>query len=89
MTTQELIAELSQYPPETPCNIMDYRKNLGDDDGSGSFAGIYSHISVEYHHLEKDEREFYEEQNNRPYVPWVSISFANEDFDDNGNRIGE
>lgn len=87
MLVEELIQKLQSFPAGTKVCVYDYRKNLGDDIGDGSSAGIYSDFDVELHKLEPDELEYYKEQNDKNWVNWIAIAFANEDYDDDGNNL--
>lgn len=79
MTVYELIKELENYSPETNVRIFDWKKNMLDDSGDGSFEGIYP-IEIEYHNLQGDEKEYWEERNGKDYNPWIALMFTNEDL---------
>jgi len=53
-------------------------KNLGDDMGDGSSAGIYKDFEIE-HYTEQEVKD--------GAIPFSAIVFENEDYDDNGTNI--
>jgi hypothetical protein len=89
MKVEEVIEQLKKFPLGTNVCIYDCRKNLVDDDGDGSGAGIYPDFEIEMHTLEPEEVEFYKEQNDKDFVPWVAIGFKNDDYNDDGKLITE
>lgn len=88
MKKEDLINELQKLPDGVEVCVFDWRKNLGDDIGDGSHAGIYSDVEVSMvSMLSDDELVFYEENNGIEYRPWASISFNSEDYDDCGRCV--
>lgn len=81
MKNKDLIEQLQQFPPDMEVNIFDWRKCALDDTGDGSSAGVYGDFEVEKIELENDEAEYYEEQHEKKFVPWIAIGFVNEDYD--------
>lgn len=84
MKKEKLIEELQKLPDGVEVVVFDWRKNLSEDSGDGSSAGIYPEFDVELHKLEGDEAEFYKEQHDKDFVPFASLSFASDDYDDAG-----
>lgn len=87
MTVNELIEKLKAFPGDIPVNIYDWKKNMGDDIGDGSSAGIYPDFEVSEMNLSDDEKEFIKESQDRDFKPWVAISFENSDYDDDGQLM--
>lgn len=85
MTKSELIKKLNEFPDEMQVRIFDWRKNLNEDNGSGSSAGVYS-FEVVSEKLSEDEKTYFESQNGREYRPWIQLSFDNNDYTDEGSR---
>jgi hypothetical protein len=69
-------------------NLVDWRKNISDGGGDPVSAGIYSEFTVSKEEMSDDEEEFYIEQHGE-YIPFVSICFESEDYDENGNCLIE
>lgn len=88
MLVENLIEELKKIPKGTNVLILDYKKNLGDDDGDGSSAGIYD-FEIDLHELTPDELEFYNERHDTEFKPWVAFAFENPDYDEDGKLIAE
>lgn len=90
MKVQELIKKLQEFPQDTEVRIFDWRKNLYDDNGDGtaSYSGIYS-FDVSMDKLSVDELEYYKEMNEKDYKPWVQLSFENEDYSDDGDKLDQ
>ena len=85
MTVQELINKLETMPKDAPVCLFDWRKNLGLDCGDPSSEGVYNEIDVELQQIEApDEQEYYKSQMDEEFVPWVALSFDNEDYNDDG-----
>lgn len=84
MRVKDLIKELEKMPQEANVNLFDWRKNLSDDIGDGSSEGVYSRFDIHYEELSEDEMEYYKDVNDREYIPWVAISFENDDYNDEG-----
>jgi len=94
MVIENLIKKLVEIQAQHPginVAIFDHRKNLGDDCGDGSHAGIYPvEEPIVMDITEPDEVEFYKEQHDgNDYKPWVALSFDNEDYDENGVLVVE
>ena len=92
MVIENLIKSLVEIQAKRPginVAIFDHRKNLGDDCGDGSSAGIYPEIEPTVMELtEPDEVEYYKEQHDgKAYKPWAALSFDNEDYDKEGELI--
>jgi hypothetical protein len=84
MKKEDLIKELQKLPDGIEICVLDWKKNLGDDDGSGSSEGIYPSFGIGVYELEPDEAEFYKEQNGKDFISFAYLDFENEDYDDNG-----
>lgn len=89
MVIETLIKTLTDIQAKHPginVAVFDYKKNIGDDCGDGSHAGIYSNFEPAVMDItEPDEVEYYREQHDgNNYTPWVALSFENEDYDENG-----
>jgi hypothetical protein len=87
MLIENLIEQLQKLPKGTNVCLYDHRKNMGDDSGDGSSAGIYPEFEISLMDLEPDEIEFLKEQHDRDFVPWVAIAFDNDDYDEDGRLI--
>lgn len=88
MTVQELINQLETMPKDAPVRLFDWRKNLGLGFGDPSSEGVYDEIDVELQQIEApDEQEYYKNQMDEEFVPWVALSFENEDYDDWGETL--
>lgn len=81
MKVKDLIKELEKMPQEANVNIFDWRKNLSED---GSSEGVYSRFDVHYEELSEDEMEYYKDVHDKDFIPWVAISFDNDDYNDEG-----
>lgn len=86
MTVGELITELNKYPQDTKVFVFDWRKNLGDDCGDGSSAGIYQ-LNLDYENLDKEEVDYLKETYDEDFKPWLGISFENSDYTDDGTCL--
>lgn len=74
MKKEELIEKLQELVPDgAEVVILDHRKNLNDDIGDGSSAGIYKDFNVE--HFTKEEVE-------DGCIPFSCLVFDNEDYPD-------
>lgn len=71
MTVGTLIKALEKYPKDLKINIFDWKQNLHNDWGEGSSAGIYTEFEIE---------EFFTESK----TPWLSLSFSNDDYTEEG-----
>lgn len=94
MVIENLIKSLVEIQAQHPginVAIFDHRKNLGDDCGDGSHAGIYQVSEpIVMDITETDEREFYKEQHDgNDFTPWLALFFDNEDYDLNGVLVAE
>ncbi len=87
MTVKDLIKQLEKMPQDVNVNIFDWRKNLANDWGNGSSEGIYTEFEINYENLTEDELEYYEQSNDRKFVPWVSITFHSDDYSDDGKCL--
>lgn len=74
MRKEELIKQIQeQIPDGTEVVIFDHRKNLADDIGDGSSAGIYKDFDV-YHYTQKEVAD--------GSVPFAVLAFNNEDYEE-------
>jgi hypothetical protein len=89
MKKEKLIEQLQMLPDGVEVILFDWRKNLSEDSGDGSSAGIYPEFDVELHQLEPDEAEFYKEQHDEDFKPFAALGFGNDDYDDDGRLIIE
>lgn len=89
MKVEKLIEELQKLPKGTNVAIYDWRRNLHEDSGDGSHAGIYPEFDVSLQKLEGDEAAYYKERHDKDFKPWISISFENEDYNDDGTKVEE
>jgi hypothetical protein len=87
MKKEKLIEELQKLPDGIEVVVFDWRKNLSEDDGDGSGAGIYPEFDVEFHQLEPDEAEYFKERNDKDFVPFISLGFKSDDYDDDGRCL--
>ncbi|MDM1464036.1 hypothetical protein [Myroides odoratimimus] len=88
MTVQELIKELEMMPKDMPVNLFDWRKNLGLGFGENSSEGVYDKFEISIQEIAtEDEMRFHIEQYGEEFRPWVSISFENTDYNDDGELI--
>ena len=87
MLIEDLIKELEKFPKGTQVCLFDWRKNLHDDYGDGGNSGIYEDFSLSLEKLEGDELEFYKEQNDKEFIPWISITFDSDDYNDEGECL--
>jgi len=78
MNVSDLIAELSKLPQDTKVYVFDWRKNISEDSGDGSSAGIYSEFEVSLIPLSELTEESKE--------PIVVVSFSNDDYNEDGTR---
>ena len=85
MKVSELIKKLQEFPQDLEVKIFDWRKNLNEDWGDGSSAGIYD-IEVSMDDYTEDEKEYYKERHDKEFVPWVQLSFESDDYSDEGVR---
>ena len=83
MKVSELIKKLQEFPQELEVKIFDWRKNLNEDWGDGSSAGIYD-IEVSMDNYTEDEKEYYKERYDNEFIPWVQLSFESDDYSDEG-----
>lgn len=86
MLVEKLIKELKKLPKGTDVCLYDWRKNLNNDVGDGSSAGIHPEFDIELQKLEGDELNYYEERHERKFVPWIAITFDNDDYNDDGTK---
>ncbi|MBT0551960.1 hypothetical protein [Riemerella anatipestifer] len=86
MKNRDLIEKLKQLPPDVEVKIFDWRKNLEYDIGDGSSEGIYD-FDVELHKLSEDEKECVKEHRGREPKDFITLSFENEDYNDDGDNI--
>ncbi len=87
MKIEKLIDELTKLQKKFPninVSLFDWRKNLGDDCGDGSFEGFYPEFDISVMKLEGEEADFYREQNDKEFIPWISIGFVNDDYNEEG-----
>lgn len=73
MKKEELIKKLQELPCEDVC-IFDHRKNTHHADVEPQGIGIEPNFDIEYH----------EEDVN---MPFVGLTFNNDDYNDNGNCV--
>lgn len=85
MKVSELIKKLQEFPQDMDVKIFDWRKNLSEDYGDGSSAGIYD-IEVSVEDLSEDEIKYLEEVHGRKFKPFVQLSFESDDYSDEGVR---
>lgn len=71
MKVKELIIELQKMPQKAEVCIFDWRKNLHDADDEGSSQGIEPDFQVAY-------------ENRNVTKNFVSLSFKNDDYKDDG-----
>ena len=83
MKVSELIKKLQEFPQELDIKIFDWRKNLNEDFGDGSSAGIYD-FEVTIEDLSEDEIKYLEELHDRKFKPFVQLVFESEDYSDEG-----
>jgi len=87
MKVKELISELEKQPQDLEVCIFDYLKNFHDDCGDSTSSGVYN-FEVEHMQIEdKDEQEFYDERYDKPFVPWVALTFKSDDYTENGECV--
>lgn len=88
MTVQELINELERMPRDMPVCLFDWRKNLGLGFDDNSSEGVYDKYDVSIQEIAtEDEMNYYVEQYGEEFKPWVSITFENSDYNDDGELI--
>lgn len=85
MKVSDLIKKLQEFPQDLEVKIFDWRKNLNEDWGDGSSAGIYD-IEVSMDNYTEDEKEYYKERYDKEFIPWVQLSFESDDYSDEGVR---
>lgn len=79
MKKEDLIKKLELIPDGIEVCLFDYELNLSDDCGNGSTKGIYDTFDVEIIDLDsEEEKEFYEETNDKKFVSWAALSFKND-----------
>lgn len=79
MTKEELIKKIQDNIPDgAEVVIFDWRKNLGDDVGDGSSAGIYKDFDIE-HFTEKEIED--------GCIPFSALVFNNDDYSDEGELL--
>ena len=79
MKKEDLIKKIQEEIPDgSDVVIFDHRKNLNDDIGDGSSAGIYPDFEI--HHFTEQEIE-------DGCIPYSALIFDNEDYNDNGALI--
>ncbi|AZA60790.1 hypothetical protein [Chryseobacterium indoltheticum] len=83
MKKLDLIKKLETIDGNPEVKIFDWRKNLSEDSGNGSSAGVYE-LEVAIEVLSDDEKDYYKEMNDRDYIPWIQLSFESEDYSDEG-----
>lgn len=84
MLVETIIEQLQKMPTGTEVCLYDWRMNISDDIGDGSSIGIYSNFEIS---LQTLEAEFYNNKEDRSLVPWVAISFKNNDYNDDGFKV--
>ena len=83
MKVSDLIKKLQEFPQNLEVKIFDWRKNLNEDWGDGSSAGIYD-IEVSMEKYSEDEKEYYKEQHGKDFIPFVQLTFESDDYSDEG-----
>ena len=83
----EKLNELQKTHPNINVNLFDWRKNFGDDDEGSSSVGVYDNFDIEVIKLEGEEAKYYQEQNDKPFIAWIAVSFENEDYNEDGILI--
>mgnify|MGYP003484590225 CR=1 FL=1 len=84
MKVSELIKKLQEFPKDMDVQIFDWKKNLSEDFGEGSSAGIYE-LKVEGYDL--SDLEILKEVHGRTFKPFVQLTFNSEDYDNEGGRF--
>ena len=79
MRVSDLIKKLQEFPQDLEVKIFDWRKNLNEDWGDGSSAGIYD-IEVSMDNYTEDEKEYYKERYDKEFIPWVQLSFESDEY---------
>ncbi len=72
MKKEELIKQLQALPDGVEVVIFDHRKNLDQDSGDGSSAGIYKDFQISHHTPEEIADGC---------IPFASMAFDNEDYE--------
>lgn len=85
MKVSELIKKLQEFPQDMDVKIFDWRKNLSEDSGDGSGAGIYD-VEVSAEGSSEYEIKYLEEVHGRKFKPFVQLSFESDDYSDEGAR---
>jgi hypothetical protein len=70
MLKDELIARLQQIPGNPEVCIFDIKRNLADDTGEGSSAGLYPNIEISVH--DRATSRVGDECG-----PWIGLGFDN------------
>lgn len=89
MKVEDLIKKLQDFPSGTNVCVFDHRKSLARDTGDFNSEGVYSDFDISFETLGKEETEYLKDVEDIDYVPWISISFDNEDYDDEGKCLLE
>lgn len=72
MIKEDLLKKIQETVPDgAEVVIFDYYKNLNDDSGEGSSAGIYTKFDVTMHT---------EQEIKAGCIPFASLTFTNEDY---------
>ena len=73
MKKEDLIKKIQEVVPDgAEVVIFDHRKNLNEDSGEGSSAGIYKDFDVE-HHTQEEIKD--------GCIPFSALTFDNEDYE--------
>lgn len=79
MKKEELIKQIQEKVPNgAEVVVFDWRKNLSEDWGEGSSAGIYKEFDVEVHTAEEIKDGC---------IPFASITFNSDDYTDQGEKL--
>lgn len=87
MKKEKLISKLQALPDGIEVCIFDWKKSLHHDSGDGSSEGVHPEFEVELHELTPDEAEYYQEREGKPFKPFATLTFENDDYDDAGNQL--
>lgn len=78
MLKEDLLKQIQEKIPDgAEVVIFDHNKNLNDDHGDGSSAGIYKDFEVVH---------FTEQEIKNGCIPFSALIFNNEDYGDDGRR---
>ena len=79
MKKEDLIKQIQDKIPDgMDVVLFDHRQNLYNDYGEGSSAGIYKDFEVVMHSKEEIKDGC---------IPFASLCFDNEDYDEDGGKI--